>query len=49
MTNGKIDRFGEEDATDSRESCNPPAKKKKQERERRKENKKERGSLITDT
>jgi hypothetical protein len=28
MTNGKIERFGEEDARDDEESCNPLAKKK---------------------
>ena len=29
MTNGKIERFGEVDARDGRESCNPLAKEKK--------------------
>jgi hypothetical protein len=29
MTNGKIGMFGEEDARDGRESCNPLAKQKK--------------------
>jgi hypothetical protein len=30
MTNGRIERFGEQDARDGRESCNKLAKKKKE-------------------
>ena len=36
MTNGKIERAGEEDVRDGRESCNIPGEKKRKEKKRKK-------------